>query len=155
MGAYQASVFVLFCTLTEVYSGVTDSIFMTMSSESPESQRVKRKEKDKTPLFCCCNFQWPLPATVISPEFVLMVSLVAFCCGVLTCFPPFENIWCGGSKQIGEEEKKKMRRKIREEKIWNSSWSSIAKTNKQTTSVFNGCGGLLERESAVSITSVR
>lgn len=101
MAAYQASFFVLFSTLTEVYSRVTDSIFMTMSSKCPESQRVKRKEKDKTPLFCCCNFQWPLPATVISPEHVLMVSLVAFCCGVLTCFPPFENIWCEGSKQMG------------------------------------------------------
>lgn len=115
MGAYQASVFVLFSTLTEVYSGVTDSIFMTMSSERSEPPRVKRKEKDKTPLFCCCNFQWPLPATVISLERVLMVSLVAFCCGVLTCFPPFENIWCGGSKQMGDGEKK-MRRNIQEKK---------------------------------------
>lgn len=112
MGAYQASVFVLFSTSTEVCSGVKDSIFMTMNSEPP---RVKRKEKDKTPLFCRCNFQWPLPATVISPERALMVSLVAFCCSVLTCFPPFENIWRGGSEQMEETGKKDEAKRKQEE----------------------------------------
>lgn len=85
---------------------------MTMNSEPP---RVKRKEKDKTPLFCRCNFQWPLPATVISPERALMVSLVAFCCGVLTCFPPFENIWRGGSEQMEETGKKDEAKRKQEE----------------------------------------
>lgn len=154
MAAYQASFFVLFSTLTEVYSRVTDSIFMTMSSKCPESQRVKRKEKDKTPLFCCCNFQWPLPATVISPEHVLMVSLVAFCCGVLTCFPPFENIRCEGSKQMGGGWRGTKIQEKEKYEIAPEAHFQNKQTNKQTTSVFNGCGGWLERERTVSAASV-
>jgi len=64
------------------------------------------KRKTQTPLFGCSSFQQPLPATIISPERALMVSLAAFCCSALSCFLPFKDTGCGGCKKMGDEVKK-------------------------------------------------
>lgn len=41
------------------------------------------KDEDKTRPFGCGGVHQPLPATVISPEHELMVSLAVFCWGAL------------------------------------------------------------------------
>lgn len=47
----------------------------------------EEEEEDKTLLFCGCNFQWLLPATVISPERALMFALTL-------CFTHHSVVWC-------------------------------------------------------------